>query len=201
VNNHLADVMGPPAGDDWQDMSDKDTCPISKLEAWQIANGQDPFLTNEEAAAYEAERAIKAATKEAVELAERAGRAEFAADFDRYHAGLKFIELQAMVKASGSNLSWEKWVEANVKTVSRATVFRYMAFARKQDEAKAETVTQSHAETVTPEAPKTANAERRRNRPSGRLTSMSIQSPSPHRLTRTRRSLPLRLRMPSSARR
>jgi hypothetical protein len=89
-------------------------------------------------------------------------KAEHASDLRRYEVGLKFIELQAMVKAS--NLSWEKWIEAKVTTVSRATIFRYMAFARKRDQE--ETVTQSHGETVTPdsepETPKATNAERQK---------------------------------------
>ena len=130
----------------------------------EVAKPNDPFMTSEDEAKAERDRAIQALTKEATELALDAIKAEHASDLRRYEVGLKFIELQVMVKASGSNLSWEKWIEANVTTVSRATIFRYMAFARKRDQE--ETVTQSHGETVTPdsepETPKATNAERQK---------------------------------------
>jgi hypothetical protein len=151
-------------GDDWSAMSDRETCPISMIDAQLIAEGNDPFMTLEEEAKNNTERALKALTTEATELALAAIKAEHASDFRRYEVGFKFIELQVMVKASGSNLSWEKWIEVNVTTVSRATIFRYMAFARKRDQE--ETVTQSHGETVTPdsepETPKATNAERQK---------------------------------------
>jgi hypothetical protein len=179
--HHFADVMGPPVGgstnvfdqpfsarfqqgNSWEDMSDKDTCPISEMDAAAIASGHDPFMTGAEEAAYETKQAIDALKSEAVELAVRAGKAEFAADYDRYHAGLKLIELREMVRASGSNVPWGEWVERHItghdkKGPSRATVYRYMAFAKAQD-AKAENVTSSHAETSHAEEPKVEEPSR-----------------------------------------
>jgi hypothetical protein len=53
----------------------------------------------------EAESRIYDLRVEAEALAKRAGAAEFAVDYDRVAAGLKFIELQALVKAEGHD--WE----------------------------------------------------------------------------------------------
>jgi hypothetical protein len=74
-----------------------------------------------------AEMRIHEATKEAVELAERANKAEFAVDYDRHAAGLKFIALRALVKAEGH--SWEDWYAKNVHSVNIRTARRYMALA------------------------------------------------------------------------
>jgi hypothetical protein len=64
----------------------------------------------------------------AVELAERASKAEFAVDYDRAAAGLKFIELRAMVQATGQG--WEEWFAKHVHRVSLRTAQRYMGLAR-----------------------------------------------------------------------
>jgi hypothetical protein len=37
-------------GDDWSAMSDRETCPISMIDAQLIADGNDPFMTLEDEA-------------------------------------------------------------------------------------------------------------------------------------------------------
>jgi hypothetical protein len=76
----------------------------------------------------EAESRIYDIRKEAEALAERAAKAEFAVDYDRAAAGLKFIELQALVKAEGHD--WEDWFPKHVRGVTIRTAYRYMALAR-----------------------------------------------------------------------
>ena len=83
-----------------------------------------------------AEREIADLRDVAVELAERANKAEFAADYDRVAAGLKFIELRAMVQATGA--SWEKWFVQNVHSVNIRTAQRYMALASRPTETPAQ---------------------------------------------------------------
>ena len=75
-----------------------------------------------------AEREIAALRDAAVALGKRAAAAEFAVDYDRHAAGLKFIELQALVKAEGH--TWEDWYAKNVNGVDIRTAYRYMALAR-----------------------------------------------------------------------
>jgi hypothetical protein len=74
-----------------------------------------------------AEMQIADLRDKAVELAERASKAEFAVDYDRAAAGLKFIELRAMVQATGQG--WEEWFAKHVHRVSLRTAQRYMALA------------------------------------------------------------------------
>jgi hypothetical protein len=74
-----------------------------------------------------AEMQIADLRDKAVELAERASKAEFAVDYDRAAAGLKFIALRALVKAEGH--SWEEWYAKNVHSVNIRTARRYMALA------------------------------------------------------------------------
>ena len=75
-----------------------------------------------------AESRIYDIRKEAEALGNRAAAAEFAVDYDRYAAGLKFIELQALVRAEGH--TWEDWYPKNVNGVDIRTAYRYMALAR-----------------------------------------------------------------------
>ena len=74
-----------------------------------------------------AEMQIADLRDKAVELAERASKAEFAVDYDRAAAGLKFIELRTMVQATGQG--WEEWFAKHVHRVSLRTAQRYMALA------------------------------------------------------------------------
>jgi hypothetical protein len=74
-----------------------------------------------------AEMQIADLRDKAVELAERASKAEFAVDYDRAAAGLKFIELRAMVQATEQG--WEEWFAKHVHRVSLRTAQRYMALA------------------------------------------------------------------------
>jgi len=92
-----------------------------KIDAGEMMTGTaSAFLSN-------AETKIDDLRQEAVKLAKRAAAAEFAVDFDRVAAGLKFIELRAAVQAEGH--SWEQWFARNVEGVSIRTAQRYMALA------------------------------------------------------------------------
>jgi hypothetical protein len=75
-----------------------------------------------------AETKISDLKAEAVALAKRAAAAEFAVDYDRAAAGLKFIELKAAVQAEGHG--WEEWFPKHVHGVTIRTAQRYMALAR-----------------------------------------------------------------------
>ena len=111
------------SGADWTGLEG-----MSVLEADLVAKGMDPFMTPEQEAQYEARHRIEDATKEAVTLAKEARREEGKVDLLRVEAGLRFIELRAMVQATGA--SWEQWYVQNVKDVSICTAQRYMALAR-----------------------------------------------------------------------
>ena len=92
-----------------------------KIDAGEMMTGTaSAFLSN-------AETKIDDLLHEAVKLAKRAAAAEFAVDFDRVAAGLKFIELRAAVQAEGH--SWEQRFARNVEGVSIRTAQRYMALA------------------------------------------------------------------------
>jgi hypothetical protein len=84
----------------------------------------------------EAESRIYDLRVEAEALAKRAGAAEFAVDYDRVAAGLKFIELQKLVKAEGHD--WEDWFPKQVRGVTIRTAYRYMALARAPERATAD---------------------------------------------------------------
>jgi hypothetical protein len=81
-----------------------------------------------------AEREIADLRDVAVELAERANKAEFAVDYDRHAAGLKFIALKALVLAEGHG--WEDWYAKNVHGVNIRTARRYMALATRPEPPK-----------------------------------------------------------------
>jgi hypothetical protein len=112
-------------GDDWSAMSDRETCPISMIDAQLIAEGKDPFMTLEEEAKEATEKALQAATKEAVELVTKAEKAETKSWELRKAAGLKLVELRQKVR--GARLSFDAWFKANIPGISRATAYRYMA--------------------------------------------------------------------------
>jgi len=106
----------------------------------------------------EAESRIYDIRIEAEALAKRAGAAEFAVDYDRVAAGLKFIELQAAVKAEGHD--WEKWFPGHVQGVTIRTAYRYMALARVPERAPAPATADQPSEPTdtcqeTPEAKET----------------------------------------------
>jgi hypothetical protein len=92
-----------------------------KIEAGEMLTGTaSAFLSD-------GETAILDLTKEAETLAKRAAAAEFAADYDRVAAGLKFVELKAAVKAEGHN--WTEWFPKHVRGVTIRTAQRYMELA------------------------------------------------------------------------
>jgi hypothetical protein len=118
----------------------------------------------------EADSRIYDVRKEAEALAERVVKAEFAVDYDRVAAGLKFIELQGLVLAEG--YGWEKWFAGHVRGINIRTAQRYMRLAR-QDEtlvkaasggrfkSRAKDVAVGDDSTVSPEdAPTEASGER-----------------------------------------
>jgi hypothetical protein len=92
-----------------------------------------------------AEMQIADLRDKAVELAERASKAEFAVDYDRAAAGLKFIELRAMVQATGQG--WEEWFAKHVHRVSLRTAQRYMALAVAPERATADQLEQDQNDT------------------------------------------------------
>jgi hypothetical protein len=112
-------------GDGWSAMSDRETCPISMIDAQLIAEGNDPFMTLEEEAKDNTDKALQAATKEAVELVTKAEKAETKSWELRKAAGLKLVELRQKVRDAG--LSFDAWFKANITGISRATAYRYMA--------------------------------------------------------------------------
>jgi hypothetical protein len=64
---------------------------------------------------------------EAVDLVNKAERAEERSYKLRREAGLKLVELRRVVREA--DVAWDGWFKANVHGVSRATAYRYMAMA------------------------------------------------------------------------
>jgi hypothetical protein len=104
-----------------------------------------------------AEMQIADLRDKAVELAERASKAEFAVDYDRAAAGLKFIELRAMVQATGQG--WEEWFAKHVHRLSLRTAQRYMALAVAPERATADRLEQDQNDTLA--SPAEAGSEER----------------------------------------
>jgi hypothetical protein len=84
----------------------------------------------------EADSRIYDVRKEAEALAERVVKAEFAVDYDRVAAGLKFMELQGLVLAEG--YGWEDWFPKHVRGITIRTAYRYMSLARAPEPATAD---------------------------------------------------------------
>jgi hypothetical protein len=114
-------------------------------------------------------------------LAERVVKAEFAVDYDRAAAGLKFIELQGLVLAEG--YGWEGWFAKHVRGINIRTAQRYMRLAR-QDEtpvkaasdgrfkSRAKGVSVGDDSTVSPEDAPTETSGEREGSPRRKLASL-----------------------------